>query len=90
MVRGKRNYFRDLELEVAVGEIAYQGSRKVMCGPRSAIESQSKRIVILRPGETKKEKTAKELSELYRVPVDEMTRILPPGDLEIVEKKTEQ
>lgn len=87
VVRGKRNHFRGLELEVAVGEIEYEGSRKVMCGPTGAVESQSKRYMILGPGEIKKEDIAKELSQTFQVPVDELTRILPPGGLEIVQKK---
>jgi predicted ribosome quality control (RQC) complex YloA/Tae2 family protein len=83
VIRGKRNHFRDLELEVAVGEISYQDARKVMCGPRSALEAQSERIVVLRPGATKKEDVAKELSQMFQVPIDEMVRILPPGECEI-------
>ncbi|MFQ6060375.1 MAG: ribosome rescue protein RqcH [Thermoplasmata archaeon] len=90
MVRGNRNYFRDLELEVAVGEIQYRDSRKIMCGPRSAVECQSKRVVILRPGETRKEMVAKELSQFFNVPVDEIVSILPPGGFEIVEKRREK
>jgi predicted ribosome quality control (RQC) complex YloA/Tae2 family protein len=85
VIRGKRNNFRDLELEVAVGEISYQDARKVMCGPRSAVEAQSERIVVLRPGDTKKEDVARELSQMFQVPIDEMVRILPPGDCEIQE-----
>ncbi|TET90549.1 MAG: fibronectin-binding domain-containing protein [Methanomassiliicoccales archaeon] len=87
VVRGKRNHFRGLELQVAVGEIEYEGSRKVMCGPISAVEPQSKRFAVLRPGETKKEEIAKELSRVFQVPVDEMSRILPPGGIEIVQKR---
>ncbi len=83
VIRGKRNHYRDLELEVAVGEIVHEDARKIMCGPRSAVESQSEKVVILRPGETKKEQIARELSQLFSVPVDELNRILPPGGCEI-------
>ena len=83
VIRGKRNHFRDLEMEVAVGEIYYQDARKVMCGPRSAVEAQSERVIVLKPGETKKETVARELSQMFQVPIDEVVRILPPGDIEI-------
>lgn len=83
VIRGKRNHFRDLEMEVAVGEIYYQDARKVMCGPRSALEAQSERVIVLKPGETKKETIARELSQTFQVPIDEMVRILPPGNIEI-------
>jgi predicted ribosome quality control (RQC) complex YloA/Tae2 family protein len=83
VIRGKRNHFRDLEMEVAVGEVHYQEARKVMCGPRSAVEAQGERIVVLKPGETKKETVARELSQTFHVPIDEMVRILPPGDIDI-------
>ncbi|UCD92325.1 MAG: NFACT family protein [Methanobacteriota archaeon] len=84
VIRGKRNHYRGLELQVAVGEIEYEGSRKVMCGPIAAVETQSKRSVVLRPGDTKKEDIAKELSQTFQVPVDEIARILPPGGVEVV------
>jgi predicted ribosome quality control (RQC) complex YloA/Tae2 family protein len=84
VIRGKRNHFRDLEMEVAVGEISYQEARKVMCGPRSAVEAQSERVVVLKPGDSKKEVIARELSQTFQVPIDEMVRILPPGDLDIL------
>jgi predicted ribosome quality control (RQC) complex YloA/Tae2 family protein len=86
VIRGKRNHYRDLELEVAVGEVTYQDARKVMCGPRSAVEAQSERVVILKPGGTKKETIARELSQTFQVPIDEMNRILPPGDCDFVQK----
>ncbi|MCK4444650.1 MAG: fibronectin-binding domain-containing protein, partial [Thermoplasmata archaeon] len=69
---------------VAVGEILHEDTRKVMCGPRSAVESQSEKVVILRPGQVKKDQIAKDLSQLFNVPVDEMNRILPPGDSDVV------
>jgi len=84
VIRGKRNHYRDLELEVAVGEIIYEDARKVMCGPRSAVEPRSERVIVLKPGQTKKEQIAKELSHMFQVPVDEMNRILPPGDCDMV------
>jgi hypothetical protein len=71
-------------MEVAVGEISYQEARKVMCGPRSAVEAQSERVVVLKPGDSKKEVIARELSQTFQVPIDEMVRILPPGDLDIL------
>jgi predicted ribosome quality control (RQC) complex YloA/Tae2 family protein len=83
VIRGKRNHFRDLKMEVAVGEVTYQDARKVMCGPRSAVETQSERVVLIMPGETKKEAIARELSQTFQVPIDEMVRILPPGDIDI-------
>ncbi len=83
VIRGKRNHFRDLEMEVAVGEIVYQDARKVMCGPRSAVEAHSEKVIVLRPGDKKKEVIARELSQMFQVPIDEMVRILPPGDIEI-------
>jgi predicted ribosome quality control (RQC) complex YloA/Tae2 family protein len=84
VIRGKRNHFRDLEMEVAVGEVVYQDARKVMCGPRSAVEAQSERVVVLKPGDSKKEVIARELSQTFQVPIDEMVRILPPGDVDVL------
>lgn len=87
VIRGKRNHYKDLALEVAVGEIIVEGERKVMCGPRSAVESQSKRFILMVPGDTKKDSVVKELSQVFQVPLEEIARILPPGGFETILRK---
>ena len=85
IVRGKRNYEHHLRMELGVGEIEFQGSRKVMCGPVDTIRSCGKHVLI-RPGRTKGKRMAGEIAKLFNVPEEEISRILPPGEVEIAEK----
>ncbi|MCK4455675.1 MAG: NFACT family protein [Thermoplasmata archaeon] len=81
MIRGKRNYVHKLPLEVAVGEIIYEGARKIVCGPPEAVKRHSESVFIFAPGRENPNKVAKDLSEHYNVPIEEVLRILPPGGL---------
>lgn len=86
IVRGKRNYEYHIQTELAVGEIDYQGSRKIMCGPRDVIENTSERYFVIRPGRGKNKKTASDIAKAFEVPEEEISGILPPGDSEIAER----
>jgi len=84
VIRGKRNYSKKLDLRLAVGEITYEGERKVMCGPDTAVMAHASEYFIIVPGEEKRQAFAKRLSEFYNVPIEEMDAVLPPGDLRVV------
>lgn len=85
IIRGKRNYIYHLRLELAIGEIEYQGARKIMCAPPSAMRGRSSRYVVVRPTK-EKSRAAAQLARAFEVPEEEISRILPPGDVEIVER----
>jgi predicted ribosome quality control (RQC) complex YloA/Tae2 family protein len=86
IIRGKRNYEYHLPIELAVGEITYQGTRKVMCGPLDAVQNLSEKYFVIRPGRGKSGRKANEIAKELNVPEEEVSRILPPGDVEIVSK----
>ncbi|MDO5861510.1 MAG: ribosome rescue protein RqcH [Thermoplasmata archaeon] len=83
IVRGKRNYEYHLPMELAIGEIYHEGSRKVMCGPVDCFKDCDKYLVV-RPGKPKSGRKANEIAKRFDVPEEEISRIVPPGDLEIV------
>ena len=85
IVRGKRNYEYHLRMELGIGEIQYQGNRKIMCGPAELFKD-CPRYFILNPGRGKSGRKAGELAKEFQVPEEEISRILPPGDVEIVNK----
>jgi len=85
IVRGKRNYEYHLKMELGIGEIMYQGTRKVMCGPAELFKD-SERYMILNPGRGKSGRKAGEIAKDFKVPEEEISRILPPGDVEIVKR----
>ncbi|MCL2785658.1 MAG: NFACT family protein [Methanomassiliicoccaceae archaeon] len=85
VIRGKRNYEYHLPMRLAIGEITYENTRKVMCGPVEAVSRSSQRYVIITPTKVKARRNA-ELAKLFNVPEEEISRIIPPGDIEIVSK----
>jgi predicted ribosome quality control (RQC) complex YloA/Tae2 family protein len=85
IIRGKRNYVKDVELKVAIGMIEYEGVELLMCGPRTAVSQRTEKYLILSPGKTKKTNIAKKLSSLFKISLDEIMKLLPPGDADIAE-----
>ncbi len=83
IVRGKRNYEYHLPMELTIGEIEYEGSRKIMCGPSECFAGCEKYMVI-RPGKPKSGRKTNEIAKRFDVPEEEVSRIVPPGDLEVV------
>src|SRR5439155_1447658 len=43
VIRGKRNYFPDLPVRIAIGEVEVEGHRKIMGGPVTAVAARSVR-----------------------------------------------
>ncbi len=86
VIRGKRNYVENINLELGLGEIIYQGKRKLMAGPINAVKVIAQKYVILVPGDVKKNSIAKQLSELFEVANEDVLSILPSGEFEIIEK----
>jgi len=84
IIRGKRNYFHHLPLEMGVGQFQHEGERKIMCAPRKTIESACDRYVIIAPGKEGRSFLSSQLAKVFGVPEEEVSRILPPGDIEIV------
>ena len=85
VIRGKRNYVHDLPVRLAVGEVEVEGHRKIMGGPVSALAARSPKYVVLAPGKEDRERVAKQLAAAFEVPIEEITRTLPPGGVEISE-----
>lgn len=83
IIRGKRNYEYHLPMELAVGEVYYQNARKVMCGPLSCFAGCD-RYFVIHPGKGKAGRKSSEIAKRFEVPEEEVSRILPPGDVEIV------
>src|SRR5438094_1118162 len=86
VVRGKRNYFHDLPVRLAIGEVEIEGHRKIMGGPVSAVAARSSRYVVLLPGKEDREEVAKRLAAVFTVPIEEVVRVMPPGKVQIAER----
>src|SRR5438132_1441994 len=86
VIRGKRNYFHDLPVRLAIGEVEIEGHRKVMGGPVSAVVARATRYVVLLPGKEDREEVAKRLAAVFTVPIEEVVRVMPPGKVQIAER----
>ncbi len=85
IIRGKRNYMHHLPLELAVGEITFEGARKIVCGPLPAVKAHSTKYCAIKPSRSVRSKVSSQLARIFEVPEEEISRIMPPGDLEISE-----
>jgi len=83
IIRGKRNYEHHLPLEMVIAEVLVEGSRKITCAPRASVSSE--RMVVIVPGKMPRGKISAMLAKAFGVPEEEISRIIPPGDLEIRE-----
>lgn len=87
IIRGKRNYMDKLELTLGIGICTVDSKQRVMCGPISAVAKQCSNYVEIVPGELLKEKAAKILAERFSAAIANIQAVLPPGEVEIREKK---
>jgi len=85
IIRGKRNYLHHLPLEMLLAEITVEGSRKITCAPRESVAGKTERYVVLVPGKELRGKTSARLARAFQVPEEEISRIMPPGDMSIKE-----
>ena len=85
VIRGKRNYCR-CKLELAVGEIIVDDMKKIMGGPIEAVKKISDKYIVFVPGDMKRNVIAHKLSKVFDVSVDQVERVLPPGDVTVLKK----
>lgn len=86
IIRGKRNYEYHLPLEMGIGEVYYQNERKIMCAPAPVMEKCSEKYYVIRPSKEKNGRMAGDIAKAFEVPEEEVSRILPPGSVDIVRK----
>ena len=87
VIRGKRNWNRNLELNVAIGLITYDGNPKFMGGPISSIEKHCEKYVIFRPGFTERIIAIRKLSESFSAESTDIEKLLPSGGFDLVRSK---
>jgi hypothetical protein len=83
VIRGKRNWNRNLEVTLAIGLIDYDGSKKLMGGPVTSLEKHSKKYVVFKPGFVDRKNISKKLSGAFEIDISDVERLLPSGGFEI-------
>tara|TARA_B100001093_G_scaffold181824_1_gene174472 strand:+ start:29456 stop:31630 length:2175 start_codon:yes stop_codon:yes gene_type:complete len=84
IVRGQRQWFKDLDVQLAVGIVAVNGVPLLMGGLPDTIRSLCNRYAVLRPGMTKKEQLANRIYKNTGLMTDDVLSVLP-GACDIIE-----
>ena len=84
IIRGKRNYCK-CNLEMAIGEIYIDNIKKIMGGPIQSVKNYTNKFVLLKPGNMKKNIAAEKISKGFETSIDIIMKILPPGNVSIIE-----
>lgn len=79
IIRGRRNYVKDIPMLAAIGLVEHEGDTLVMGGPPSAVSARSTRWVELVPSKDRKENTAKRVARLLEAELDHVMAAMPPG-----------
>jgi predicted ribosome quality control (RQC) complex YloA/Tae2 family protein len=79
VIRGKRNWNKNLEIELAIGLVDYNGAEKLMGGPAIALENRSRKYVVFKPGFTDRKRVSGALSDVFEREVSVIEKLLPNG-----------
>ncbi|MCS7120740.1 MAG: NFACT family protein [Candidatus Bathyarchaeota archaeon] len=92
MIYGRRNYIKNVPLEVAIGVKRVDGSFKVIGGPPEAVANQAEIFVRLVPGKEASGRLARMIreelirsapsedrEEIGKIPLEEIQRFIPAG-----------
>ena len=91
VIRGRKNFIRNVPVLIAVGVVDYDNDKRIMAGPIDAVRNMTDNYVIIKPGFTKKERMAKEI--LHRIDndklfgVDDIVRNLPSGKCDFMDER---
>lgn len=89
VIRGKREWFRKTNIELAIGLVKTNDSLAVVSGPKSAVEKKAVIFFGIKQGRKEKSDAAKEIKKRFekstgkRVSLDEIIAMLPSGGMEI-------
>jgi predicted ribosome quality control (RQC) complex YloA/Tae2 family protein len=86
IVRGQRQWFRDLDVKVGIGIVAINGVPLLMSGTPELILSICSRYAILSSGISKKDRLANRIYKNTGISTDEILAVLP-GPCDILEER---
>ncbi|HWQ65915.1 MAG TPA: ribosome rescue protein RqcH [Methanospirillum sp.] len=100
VVRGERQWFKDVPLEVAIG-LAKKPETRIIGGPASAVNQRADPVILLRPGTFEPNDCAKKVVRIMRdsLPISDQKALkfalnteaiaayVPPGGSDILEEK---
>ena len=84
IVRGQRQWFKDMDVQMGIGLVAINGVPLLMGGTVSSIKERCQRYAILSPGQSKKEQLANRIYKATGLRTDDVLSVLP-GSSDILE-----
>jgi hypothetical protein len=63
-----------------------EDTKKIMGGPVDAVKKRSDKYVVIVPGDMKRNVLAHKLSKVFDMPADQIEKVLPPGDVTVIER----
>ena len=85
VIRGKRNWNRNLEVKLTIGIITYEGKEKLMAGPTEAFVDKSKKYLTFKPGFIERKVVSRKVSKAFDEEYSEVDKLLPSGGFELVD-----
>jgi predicted ribosome quality control (RQC) complex YloA/Tae2 family protein len=83
IVRGRKNFYHDLGMELTIGWIERAGDKVLMGGPKDAFSSSEGDKIVIQPGEEDAKTLARRICEKLGCELEEAIRLLPPGKSKI-------
>lgn len=89
VIRGKKNFIRNVPVLIAIGVVDYDNDKRIMAGPVECVKRMTDNFVIVKPGFTKKERISKEI--LHKIDtekvfnIDDIVRSLPSGKCDLLD-----
>ena len=101
IIRGERNYFRDVPLGIAVG-LELKGETRVIGGPASAVRKHGDYILEVTPGTFNQNDISKKIYRIYADELgdprfvkqiaspDQVAMMVPPGESDLKSQRPER
>lgn len=89
VIRGRKNFIRNVPVLIAIGIVEYDDDKRIMAGPVQCLDKMTDNYVIVKPGFTKKERISKEILNIIDknklFGVDDIVRNLPSGKCDLLD-----
>ena len=84
VIRGRRNWNKNLEVNLSIGIIEYEGIEKLMGGPLESFQDKSKKYLTFKPGFIDRKIVSRKLAKVFDEDLVTVERLLPNGGFELI------
>ena len=84
VIRGRRNWNKNLEVNLSIGIIEYEGIEKLMGGPLESFQDKSKKYLTFKPGFVDRKIVSRKLAKVFDEDLVTVERLLPNGGFELI------